>query len=217
VYNSHCENKGVLALVIKIGLLILSYLLGSFPSALVIGKWVKGIDIREHGSKNMGSTNAGRVLGKKWGIVVFVLDALKGFIVLSLFTIFHVLDPVEHALFTPLVYGIGAILGHVFPIFAKFRGGKAVATSAGVVLAYNPLFFVIVIGVFLLVVRLSKYVSLASLIAVFVALLLAIFWKIEAIDYYFLGAALLINILIIIRHKENIKRIQENTERKINW
>lgn len=204
-------------MLIKIGLLILSYLLGSFPSALVIGKWVKGIDIREHGSKNMGSTNAGRVLGKKWGVVVFALDALKGFIVISLFTIFHVLDPVEHALLNPLIYGIGAILGHVFPIFAKFKGGKAVATSAGVVLAYNPLFFVIVIGVFFLVVRLSKYVSLASLIAVFVALLLAIFWKIEAIDYYFLGAALLINILIIIRHKENIKRIQENTERKINW
>jgi glycerol-3-phosphate acyltransferase PlsY len=204
-------------MVIKIGLLILSYLLGSIPSALIIGKLVKNIDIREHGSKNMGSTNAGRVLGKKWGIVVFLLDATKGFIVLSLFLVFKLLDPEVYALFTPLIYGIAAILGHVFPIFARFRGGKAVATSAGVILAYNPLFFVIVIGVFFIVVRISKYVSLASLIAVFVAFLLAVFWKIESIDWYFLGTTLLINILIIVRHKDNIKRIQDNTERKINW
>jgi len=204
-------------MVIKIGLLILSYLLGSVPSALIIGKLVKNIDIREHGSKNMGSTNAGRVLGKKWGIVVFLLDATKGFIVLSLFLVFKLLDPEVYALFTPLIYGIAAILGHVFPIFARFRGGKAVATSAGVILAYNPLFFVIVIGVFFIVVRISKYVSLASLIAVFVAFLLAVFWKIESIDWYFLGTTLLINILIIVRHKDNIKRIQDNTERKINW
>jgi len=204
-------------MVIKIGLLILSYLLGSIPSALIIGKLVKNIDIREHGSKNMGSTNAGRVLGKKWGIVVFLLDATKGFIVLSLFLVFKLLDPEVYALFTPLIYGIAAILGHVFPIFARFRGGKAVATSAGVILAYNPLFFVIVIGVFFVVVRISKYVSLASLIAVFVAFLLAVFWKIESIDWYFLGTTLLINILIIVRHKDNIKRIQDNTERKINW
>jgi len=204
-------------MLIKIILLILSYLIGSIPVALIVGKLVKGIDIREHGSKNMGSTNAGRVLGKKWGIVVFAFDAMKGFLILSLFTIFKILDPELHALFTPLVYGIAAILGHVFPIFAKFNGGKAVATSAGMVLAYNPLFFVIVMTVFLVIVKTTKFVSLSSLISVFVAFLLAIFWQIEAIDYYFLGTALVINVLIIIRHRENIKRIQENTERKISW
>ena len=149
-------------LTIQIIFLIISYLLGSIPWALIIGKLVKGIDIREHGSKNMGATNAFRVLGFKYGLLVFVLDALKGGLILFImkhnFFKFDLGDFIIH----PLSYGACAFLGHLFPIFAKFKGGKGMATASGIVLFYHPIAFTAGLITFLIVIITARFVSLSS-------------------------------------------------------
>ncbi|MDQ7193492.1 glycerol-3-phosphate 1-O-acyltransferase PlsY, partial [Staphylococcus felis] len=139
-------------------LIIISYLIGSIPSGVLIGKIFFNIDIREHGSGNTGATNSFRVLGKPAGFVVTFLDIFKGFIVVFLPMLFHI---EMHG----LLIGIFAIIGHVYPIYLKFKGGKAVATSAGVLLGVNPLLFLILITIFFVILYLSKYVSLSSIIA----------------------------------------------------
>ena len=122
-------------MVIKILLLLTSYLLGSIPFGFIIGK-IKGIDVRQVGSKNIGATNTGRALGMKYAVLCFFLDFLKGFIPTFLFR-FGIISN-EYMILTPALYGFLAILGHVFPIFLKFKGGKAVATGAGFASGYCP-------------------------------------------------------------------------------
>lgn len=194
-------------------LIILAYLIGSIPSGLIIGKAFYKIDIREHGSGNLGGTNSFRVLGKKAGFVVTFSDILKGTLatclplLLSLFTDIHVNV-------SPLIFGVVAVIGHMYPIFAGFKGGKAVATSAGILLGHEPLMFLIIMVVFFLSLYLSKYVSLSSMIAGFAGLVYSIIlWD----DKLLIAILAILTIFVVYRHRANIKRILNKTEPKITW
>ncbi|MGD7043809.1 glycerol-3-phosphate 1-O-acyltransferase PlsY [Jeotgalibacillus proteolyticus] len=193
--------------MIAAAILILSYIIGSIPSGLWIGKLFHNKDIRNFGSGNLGATNTFRVLGIKAGIVVTVMDILKGTAaVLTAYALGY-----ESLM---LVAGVVSVTGHMFPIFANFRGGKAVATSSGVILGYEPLLFVLVVLCFLIVLYLSKYVSLSSMTAGVFAVLYCIFF---ADDPALLIIVSLMAGFVIIRHKSNISRIRNQTEPKINW
>ncbi|SFC88729.1 acyl-phosphate glycerol-3-phosphate acyltransferase [Bacillus sp. 491mf] len=184
-------------------LFIVAYLLGSIPFALVVGKIGYGIDIREHGSGNLGGTNTFRTLGKKAGFIVTIADVLKGTLATALPIIFGLN---VH----PLWFGLAAVLGHVYPIFAKFRGGKAVATSAGVLLCYAPLTFLVLAAVFFTLLFTTRYVSLSSMIAAVVAVIAAIING----DKIFIVAMCLLAGMVIYRHRANIGRIINKTEPK---
>ena len=187
-------------------LFIVAYLLGSIPSALVVGKIGYGIDIREHGSGNLGGTNTFRTLGKKAGFIVTIADVLKGTLATAL--------PIMFGLnIHPLWFGLAAVLGHVYPIFAKFRGGKAVATSAGVLLCYAPLTFVVLAVVFFTLLYTTRYVSLSSMIAAIAAVIAAIING----DKIFIVAMCLLAGMVIYRHRANIGRIINKTEPKANF
>ncbi|EMI9089439.1 MULTISPECIES: glycerol-3-phosphate 1-O-acyltransferase PlsY [Bacillus] len=187
-------------------LFIVSYLLGSIPFALVVGKIGYGIDIREHGSGNLGGTNTFRTLGKKAGFIVTIADILKGTLATSLPIIFG-LD--VH----PLWFGLAAVLGHVYPIFAKFRGGKAVATSAGVLLCYSPVVFAILAVVFFSLLFTTRYVSLSSMVTAVVAVIASI----VSGDKIFIIAMCLLAGMVIYKHRANIGRIINKTEPKANF
>lgn len=190
--------------------ILISYLLGSIPSALIAGKVFKKIDIREHGSGNLGATNAFRVLGKKAGIIVTLSDILKGTMATLIPLFAMVYFDVE---VSRLFIGLFAVLGHTYPLFAKFKGGKAVATSAGIILGVQPLLFIIMILTFLVTLYLFKYVSLASMITGVISTIISVF----ANDLLLFIVILALTIFVFIRHKENIKRIRNKTEPKITW
>lgn len=194
-------------LTVKVILILLGgYLLGSIPSGVWIGKLFYKKDIRNFGSGNMGTTNAFRVLGKRAGIVVFLMDMLKGSAAVALAIILH-------APFNPLLTGIAAIIGHVFPLFANFKGGKAVATSAGALLVYNPVLFVIGCALFAVTLYLTSMVSMASLTCFVVVTILAFL-----VHDYFLGViGLLVTIFVFIRHRQNIKRIENGAENMVSF
>ncbi|WP_018663575.1 glycerol-3-phosphate 1-O-acyltransferase PlsY [Heyndrickxia acidiproducens] len=192
--------------------LILAYLIGSIPSGLIIGKLFYGIDIREQGSGNLGATNTFRVLGTKAGSVVMAADILKG----TLATLLPAFFGLDHTLH-PLLVGLVAVIGHIFPIFAKFRGGKAVATSAGVVLAYQWPLFILIIIVFLVTLKISKYVSLSSISAAIFAVLYTLVYMIATHDWPLFVIILALSSFVLYRHKANIKRIREKTEPKVTW
>jgi acyl phosphate:glycerol-3-phosphate acyltransferase len=191
--------------------LILAYLLGSIPSGLIVGKTFYKVDIREHGSGNLGGTNTFRTLGVKAGLAVTLADILKGTLAAALPVIFH-LD------INPLLAGIFAVVGHTYPIFAGFRGGKAVATSGGIVLFAAPYMFLTVIVVFFISLYISKYVSLSSMIAGITAVLFAIIsGLVHNWDIPLLIVVLFLATFVIFRHRANIKRIINKTEPKIKW
>ncbi|EGQ3204926.1 glycerol-3-phosphate 1-O-acyltransferase PlsY [Staphylococcus pseudintermedius] len=192
--------------MVLILLFIVSYLIGSIPSGYLIGKIFFKKDIRKYGSGNMGATNSFRVLGKPAGFAVTFFDIFKGFIVVFLPVLFNV---EIHG----LLVGIFAILGHVYPIYLKFRGGKAVATSAGVMLAVNPILLLILAAIFFAILKLTKYVSLSSIIAAICCVIGSFFVS----DYIMLITSLVVAILLIYRHMSNIKRIIKGTEPKIKW
>ncbi|NSL53325.1 glycerol-3-phosphate 1-O-acyltransferase PlsY [Calidifontibacillus erzurumensis] len=187
--------------------LLLAYLLGSIPFALIVGKLGYGIDIREHGSGNLGGTNTFRVLGKKAGIIVTSADILKGTLAASLPILFGQ-EPLH-----PLLVGLAAVIGHTYPIFAKFKGGKAVATSAGVLLFYDPILFISLIGVFFITLYISKYVSFSSMTAGVIGVIYSLFTG----DVPLIIVITLLASFIIYRHRANIKRIMNGTEPKIKW
>lgn len=188
---------------------LLAYVIGSIPSGLWIGKIFYKKDIRDFGSGNLGATNAFRVLGVKAGSIVTIMDILKG-TVATLRPFFFQLN-VDHHFW--LLTGAFAIIGHSFPLFAGFRGGKAVATSAGVILAYAPLLFVAALVVFLVTLKLSKYVSLSSMIGALAALLISFFLG----DWILIILVACIAIFVIWRHRANISRIRNGEEPKIKW
>lgn len=195
--------------------LLLCYLLGSIPSGFIIGKLVKGIDIREHGSKNVGATNALRVLGTKLGIITLVIDIFKGFAAIQLVKI---IIPEANVLLL-ILGGLSAIIGHIFTIFLKFKGGKGVATSAGVFVGLTPFPFVIALGIFIITVAISKYVSLGSIMA---ALTLSIVQLIQNLQSGFekieiLVLVFVVSIFIIYKHKANIKRLRDGNENKLRF
>lgn len=192
-------------------IIICAYLIGSIPSALWIGKFFYQTDIRQHGSSNLGTTNTFRVLGKKPGIAVLLIDILKGTaaVLLPLLPLFA--ESTVH----PLILGIIAVAGHMFPIFAKFRGGKAVATSAGVILGYNLPLFLVLLAVFLISLKTTKMVSLTSMITATAAMIyVTIYWIVTGNFALFILISFLAS-FIFYRHRENIKRIKNGTEPKI--
>ena len=190
----------------EILLILLGYLYGSIPFALVIGKVFYNTDVRESGSGNLGGTNAGRVLGKKAGISVIVLDALKAVIIFYLSSYlslkFNLNPDIKY------LAGLACIFGHCYPIFAEFRGGKAVSTSLGYFLCIEPLYAVVAIVVFLLVLKISKYVSLSSISTALIVLCITPFLALSITAKLCMLVAV---ILLVYRHKDNIKRIKNQT------
>ena len=183
----------------------LAYIIGSVPFGLLIAK-AKGVDIRKQGSGNIGATNVLRCLGKPLGITCFVLDALKGYLPAALFPILGTVDPTFGILF-----GAAAILGHNFPVFLKFKGGKGVATSAGVLLGVAPLAVAIGLIAWIIVFKTSGYVSLGSIIAALVVIITG--WT-AGYGPVIATALTLLGALTIWRHRENIKRLANGTENK---
>jgi glycerol-3-phosphate acyltransferase PlsY len=189
-----------------------SYLLGSIPSAVWLGKYLHGIDVREHGSKNAGATNCFRVLGKRTGTLVLAMDISKG--VLSMLLSIYLLKETGSMLLLMLAAGI-CVLGHVFPVFAGFRGGKGVATSLGVFLGLNPLTAVTCILVFLVVFLLTRYVSLASITAAFLLPFISyfVFHQEESERLWF---NMILSGIVILAHRKNIKRLWKGEEQRMN-
>lgn len=185
-------------------LCIIAYLLGSIPSGVWIGQKFYNKDIRNYGSGNTGATNTFRILGIKAGILAAIGDILKGTIA-TLIPIY--LDTDIH----PILIGLFAILGHVYPIFLKFKGGKAVATTAGVALAIHPLFLFIFVGVFLVILFTTSTVSIASMLGVFLAAIGSLFLD----DPIFSGVIWFLAILIIYLHRSNIQRLIKHEESKV--
>lgn len=202
--------------MMTIVLLILAYLLGSIPSGLWIGQIFFKINLREHGSGNTGTTNTFRILGKKAGMATFVIDFFKGTIATLLPLIFHVQGV------SPLVFGLLAVIGHTFPVFAGFKGGKAVATSAGVIFGFAPLFCLYLAVVFFGTLYLGSMISLSSVTAALAAVLGVILFPLigfllPSYDILFVVIILALASLIIIRHKDNINRIRNKTENLVPW
>lgn len=202
--------------MMTIVLLILAYLLGSIPSGLWIGQIFFKINLREHGSGNTGTTNTFRILGKKAGMATFVIDFFKGTIATLLPLIYQVQGV------SPLVFGLLAVIGHTFPVFAGFKGGKAVATSAGVIFGFAPLFCLYLAVVFFGTLYLGSMISLSSVTAALAAVLGVILFPLIGFiltnyDLLFVAIILALASLIIIRHKDNINRIRNKTENLVPW
>jgi acyl phosphate:glycerol-3-phosphate acyltransferase len=193
-------------MAMNLAIFVIAYLLGSIPSGLIVGKAFFGIDIREHGSGNLGGTNTFRTLGKTAGIAVTLSDILKGTLA-TLLPLFFGSD------LHPLLVGIFAVIGHMYPIFAGFRGGKAVATSGGIMLAYVPPMFLILVLVFFISLYVTKYVSLSSMLAA----LSAITYSIIVRDLPLIIVVVILSSFVVYRHRANIKRIINKTEPKIKW
>ncbi|CVY02381.1 MULTISPECIES: glycerol-3-phosphate 1-O-acyltransferase PlsY [Staphylococcus] len=196
-------------------MLILSYLIGAIPNGYVIGKVFFKKDIREFGSGNTGATNSFRVLGKPAGFIVTFLDIFKGFITVffPLWFSVHAQGPISTFFTHGLIVGIFAIIGHVYPIYLKFKGGKAVATSAGVVLGVNPILLLILAVIFFGILYLTKYVSLSSIIAA----ISCVIGSLIIHDYILFGMSAFVSIILIFRHRSNIIRIFKGEEPKIKW
>ena len=184
----------------------MAYLLGSIPSGLWIGRKFFQIDIRQHGSGNLGATNSFRILGKKAGTIVLLIDLLKGSISVLL------LKQMDLHGISPLIIALFAVVGHTYPLFANFKGGKAVATFAGVILAYQPVLFLIGLGIFILTLAISKMVSFTSILTISIGVLLSLYFQ----DIVLTIIALLADIFIIYRHRTNIQRILNGTEPKVD-
>jgi glycerol-3-phosphate acyltransferase PlsY len=193
-------------------LIITAYLIGSIPTALWVSKYFFGIDIREHGSGNSGATNTYRVLGAQWGSFVMVVDMLKGVLACLLYLLLpvYVTDEYER---TNLMVGLGlsAVLGHIFPVWANFKGGKGVATLFGMVLAIQPLVALCVASVFLLVLYLTRFVSLSSILAslAFPVFILVVFNEPEPMYRVF---AITVALLVVFTHQKNINRLLKGSE-----
>jgi glycerol-3-phosphate acyltransferase PlsY len=195
--------------------IVLAYLLGSIPAAVWIGKRFHNIDVRQHGSGNAGTTNVIRVLGWKTGIPVLLIDLGKGWLAAMLPVFLHLADA-GSALLTNLqiTVGIIAIIGHIFPLFAGFRGGKGVATVFGVFLALQPLLTICCIGVFLVVLFLTGIVSVSSMGAG-IAFPVFLFLFFDTPSKLFKIFAILVGIALLVTHRKNIGRIWRGEETKL--
>lgn len=210
-------------------IILLSYLVGSIPTALLVSRAVKGIDIREHGSGNMGGTNVMRVLGWKYGLLVVLIDALKGVIAVVLITRLHHgnipfnnITPFDDFTLIQIIAGITAVIGHIWTIFAGFKGGKGIATALGILLIISTVDILIAVGIFVIVVTFSKYISLGSVLAA-VAVPLALVVRENVFDaqisnyYTLLPFLILLSLLVIFTHRKNIQRILSGEEKKISF
>ncbi|WPQ62401.1 glycerol-3-phosphate 1-O-acyltransferase PlsY [Chitinophaga sancti] len=198
-------------------LLFCAYLIGSIPTAVWVSKGVFGMDIREYGSGNAGATNTFRVLGPKAGSFVMLVDMVKGVLAVRLALLVGYYQNPEHL--TQLVnlqigLGLAAVVGHIFPIWANFRGGKGIATLFGLVLAIQPLVAICCVAVFLLILFLTRYVSLSSIIAsiAFPILILFIFNEPETFYRIF---AIAVALMVVLTHQKNIFRLLNGNESKV--
>ena len=199
----------------EIILIILAYIIGSIPTAVWVSKSVFGIDIRDYGSGNAGATNSFRVLGTKWGSFVMLVDVTKGVIATSLYILipFYLTNELARTNFM-IALGMAAVLGHILPIFANFRGGKGVATLLGMALAIQPLVALICLVVFLITLISTRFVSLSSMLAgvAFMVLILFIFNEKETIYRLF---AIIVAMMVVVTHQKNISRLIKGTENKV--
>ncbi|GBD94498.1 glycerol-3-phosphate acyltransferase [bacterium BMS3Abin05] len=202
-----------------LAIVVLSYLIGSFPTSIIFGKIFKGIDIRDYGSGNAGGTNAFRVMGWKIGISVMMIDVAKGLIATVLISQIRI-DPISVApVYLQIIAGFSAVIGHIWTIFAGFRGGKGVGTAAGMLIGLYPIAFIFVFIVFLLVLVTTRYVSVSSMTA---AASLPLFLLI--LDYFgraykpqLMVLSLIIVLLIIFTHRSNIKRLFAGNENRVRF
>ncbi|HRP33329.1 MAG TPA: glycerol-3-phosphate 1-O-acyltransferase PlsY [Agriterribacter sp.] len=198
----------------ELALILLAYLLGSVPTAVWVSKYFFKIDIRDYGSGNAGATNTYRVLGYKWGTLVMIIDMLKGFAAVKLAYLlpFYVHDEFARTNFQ-IGLGLCAVLGHIYPIWAQFRGGKGVATLFGLVLGISPLTALCCSGVFLLVLFLTRFVSLSSILAslAFPVFILVIF-NVDNPAYRIFAVA--VALLVMLTHQKNISRLLKGNENK---
>ena len=196
-------------------LIVLAYLIGSIPSAVWISKYFFGIDIRDYGSGNAGATNTYRVLGSKWGTYVMIVDMVKAIVAVKL--AFFLPDAHEYELYLinlQIGLGLAAVLGHVFPIWANFRGGKGVASLFGMVLGIQPNVALCCVGIFVLVLFLTRWVSLSSIIAgvAFPIFILLIFNEPE---HLYRAFAVIVAFMVVFTHQKNIGRLLRGNESKV--
>ena len=196
-------------------LILMAYCIGSIPTAIWISKAFFGIDIRDYGSGNAGATNTFRTLGSKWGTAVMIVDVLKGVVATSLYILlpYYLTSEWDRTNFM-VGLGLAAVLGHIFPIWADFRGGKGVATLFGMIIAIQPLVAVCCVGVFLLVLYMTRFVSLSSILAsiAFAIFILFIFNEKEPLYRAF---AITVAMMVILTHQKNITRIIKGDENKV--
>lgn len=198
-----------------ISAMIIAYLCGSVPTSVLWGRAFFGVDVREHGSRNAGATNTFRVLGWRAGVPVLLIDIAKGFLPVRILPNFTDLDPNGAPfMWLRVALVIAAVLGHLYPVFARFRGGKGVATSLGGVLAVHPGAAAICVVVFALVFLLSKYVSLGSLCAA-VAFPLAVALVYQETSAVKVGFAIALCVLVFYTHRENIGRLLRGEENRM--
>lgn len=196
-------------------LIILAYLIGSVPTALIISKRFFDIDIRDYGSGNMGATNTFRVLGSKYGSIVMVADMLKGMAAVGLFNFLpHYLHNELDRTNLMIGLGLAAVLGHIFPIWAQFRGGKGVATLFGMILAIQPIIAVCCIAVFISVLFLTRYISLSSILAG-VALPICVLWIYNEQEVFYRVFAVAVACLVVLTHQKNISRLLKGNESRV--
>lgn len=208
-------------------IIVISYLIGSIPTSLLITRWVKGVDIRNYGSGNAGGTNVSRVLGWKYGVLVILLDALKGASAVILVARLHYgsmpfqnATPFDDFTLVQIIAGVSAVIGHIWTIFAGFRGGKGIATALGMLLFIITIDMLIAIAVFLLVVMLTKYISLGSILgAVSVPLVLMVrenFFNVDIPGYgTLLPFTIGISLLILYTHRANLSRLAAGKENQV--
>jgi glycerol-3-phosphate acyltransferase PlsY len=207
---------------------LISYLVGSIPTSIIISKSLRGIDIRNHGSGNAGGTNVFRVLGWKWGIATILLDACKGAIAVIVVARFYLdrfpfpnATPFDDFTLIQIICGVAAVIGHIWTVFAGFRGGKGIATALGVLITIITLDMIVALGVFVIVVTFSRYISLGSLMAaVSVPLILIVRENIFNIDipgyHTILPFSIVLALLVIFTHRANVERLLSGTEKKIS-
>jgi len=211
-------------LIKELLILLAVYMFGSIPFSVILGTKIKGVDVRKHGSGNPGGTNSIRWLGKSLGITIVFLDALKGGAVILLVR-FGLL---ELSYFDPLLFGVVGAIGHVYPVFLKFKGGKAVAATAGMLVGYNPIWALICFTLFFIVIRISKYVSIGSTSIPLTMILLSIIWGlfgIEILPSLITGSFWIHEIpylifmlaLIVFRHQSNYRNIKNGVEPPVKW
>ena len=196
-------------------LIVLSYLIGSIPTSVWVSKYFFEIDIRDYGSGNAGATNSFRVLGPKWGVFVMTIDMLKGIIAVSLaFLLPDHIDNLTQLQTLQIVLGLAAVIGHIFPIWAEFRGGKGIATLFGIVLGISPWTALSCVGVFLLVLYLTRFVSLSSILAsiAFPVFILFVF-NVENDTYRVFAIA--VALMVLLTHQKNIGRLLKGSESKV--
>ena len=194
---------------------LLAYFIGSIPSAIWVSKWFFGVDVRDYGSNNAGATNTFRVIGRVAGFTVLFFDILKGWVSVKILTSLILYEPQSSEFINmQLVVGITAVIGHVFPIYEKFQGGKGVATLMGIILAINFSAAIGCVVIFLLIFIFTNYVSLGAIVAaIFFPIITIFIIRVESISVVYFS--IFISILVILTHKPNIYRLLNKDENKM--